>query len=281
MLLWHYIILTCVSFWIWWSIFNKYLNNKDTEIIWIKSLHFSGNFVDVSSLVCGYIHFKVKQLQSNRARDIALQFPYRVGKHEWLTVVSPDDYCQTLFTWLSTKVYGRFFWCIVKVYSFFPYRSWVFGTRMLLNVAIVKWEVNLFAKCTSLPGRTLQWQNDLATRKHMFNMKVLSLFGLKAIAYSKIKKETSTKMYTPFWIGFKRYGPYAHRKTFVILKINCFSYFPWKLCSRLSLFRKLVKSKGQGYVVNIFGTNDRSCHKECTCIKWKPYVFWLKSYSWG
>ena len=58
---------------IWWSIFNKYLNNKDTEIISFQVSQFSLNFEDVRPFISVNIHFKVKQLQPNRTQDIALQ----------------------------------------------------------------------------------------------------------------------------------------------------------------------------------------------------------------
>ena len=60
---------------VWWSIFNKYLNNKDTEIISFQVSRFSRNFEDISPFISVNIHFKVKQLQPNRTRDIALQLP--------------------------------------------------------------------------------------------------------------------------------------------------------------------------------------------------------------
>ena len=56
-----------------WSIFNKYLNNKDTEIISFHVSQFSRNFEDVSPFISVNIYFTVKQLQPNRTQDIALQ----------------------------------------------------------------------------------------------------------------------------------------------------------------------------------------------------------------
>ena len=58
-----------------WFIFNKYLNNKDTEIISFQVSQFSRNFEDDSPFISVNIHLKVKQLQPNRTQDIALQLP--------------------------------------------------------------------------------------------------------------------------------------------------------------------------------------------------------------
>ena len=60
---------------VWWSIFNKYLHNKDTATSSCWSWQFLRNFEDVSPFISVNIHFKVKPLQPNRTRDIALQLP--------------------------------------------------------------------------------------------------------------------------------------------------------------------------------------------------------------
>ena len=51
---------------VWWSIFNKYLNYKDTEIISFQVSQFSRNFEDVRPFISVNIYFKVKKLQPNR-----------------------------------------------------------------------------------------------------------------------------------------------------------------------------------------------------------------------
>ena len=58
---------------VWWSIFNKYLNNNHTEIIFILVIAILRNFENDSPFISVNIDFKVKQLQPNRTRDIALQ----------------------------------------------------------------------------------------------------------------------------------------------------------------------------------------------------------------
>ena len=60
---------------VWWSIFNKHLNNRDKEIISFLVSQFASNFEDINPFISVNIHFKVKQLQPNRTRDIALQLP--------------------------------------------------------------------------------------------------------------------------------------------------------------------------------------------------------------
>ena len=70
-------------------------------------------------------------------------------------------------------------------------------------------------------------------------------------------------MYTPLLIGLdKRYGPYAH-----------FGY--WTLISDPEpniLFKNLIGNDQE--VPKVIVPSERYCHKEYTCLIWKPDHFW-------
>ena len=144
----------------------------------------------------------------------------------------------------------------------------------------VFFEVGQNSRSRSLGQKILvPMERSCQQRMYIWNMKALPLLVRKL--WPRLKFFKSRSIFKVKVTRSKIFGTHGKvlSQGMYICNMKVLTLLVRKLWLRLKFFksRSNVKVTRSKLLVPI----ERSCHKECTYVIWKPYLFWLGSYDQG